>query len=283
MLKAFKNIILLLRPHQWLKNLLLLFPPFFAGRMHEKAVLEAATLSLLAFSLVASCGYIINDIKDRDSDRRHSSKKNRPIARGHIPVSLALVIAGMLYIGSMIVATFVPGKFQAYIVIYLLLSLTYTIYFKNIVIADIFIVSFGFLLRVLAGGEAFQVVVSSWLFLTVFIVALFLATGKRLGEIVSLGNVASMQRKILADYQPAYLEGVMWFCSAAAVVMYALYSIENRPNLIYTVPVVAFGLLRYIYIVRNGKGDPTEALLRDNQIMATGVVWFLMISIVIYK
>jgi 4-hydroxybenzoate polyprenyltransferase len=159
----------------------------------------------------------------------------------------------------------------------------YSLYFKHRVIIDIFFVSFGFLIRVLAGGEAFHVAVSGWLFLTVFVVSLLLAAGKRMGELITMGNDAHKQRSILIQYSPAYLEGVLWFSAAASLVTYALYALEHHNRLYYTVPVVAFGLLRYIYTVKEGKGDPTNALLQDRQIMGVGIIWAAMIGLIIYK
>jgi 4-hydroxybenzoate polyprenyltransferase len=120
------------------------------------------------------------------------------------------------------------------------------------------------------------------LFLTVFIVALFLATGKRLGEIITLGNEAAKHRNNLGQYTPSFLFGMLWFSAAAALVMYALYVVENKKEIIYTIPIAAFGLVRYIYIVNDGEGDPTAALLRDPQIMGAGIIWMFMIGIILY-
>lgn len=282
MLNTFKKYVLLLRPHQWLKNLLLIFPPFFGGKILDTTVLAALVPSLLSFSFAASCGYIINDIKDREFDSRHASKKFRPIVRGDISLIIASIIAAVLYLTAMIIAGSVSTRFEGYLVIYLFISLLYTAYFKNVVIADVFFISFGFLIRVLAGGEAFQVSISGWLFLTVFIVSLMLAAGKRAGEQISLGVDAHAQRSILSLYPPAYLEGILWFSASAALVTYSLYALEHHDNFYYTVPVVAFGLLRYIYIVKQGNGDPTEALLKDSQITGVGLLWLIMVFLVRY-
>jgi 4-hydroxybenzoate polyprenyltransferase len=150
------------------------------------------------------------------------------------------------------------------------------------VLLDIYFIAFGFLLRVLAGGEAFRIPVTSWLFLTVFSVSLLLATGKRLGEMVSMGESAHMHRKSLSKYSVAFLEGTLWFSASAACVMYALYTLEHKNGLYYTVPLVVFGLLRYIFIVKEGKGDPTDALLKDRQIMVVGILWTVMLGLMIY-
>ncbi len=271
-----------MRPHQWLKNLLLIFPPFFGGRLLDTAVLGALVPSFLSFSFVASCGYIMNDIMDRKFDSHHTTKKYRPIASGEVSVLIASIIAAVLFLTGMVLAGSVSTRFEGYLIIYLFLSLLYTAYFKNIVIADIFIISFGFLTRVLAGGEAFHVIISGWLFLTVFIVSVMLAAGKRVGEQVALGGGASAQRSILDRYPPAYLEGVLWFSASAALVTYSLYALEHHDIFFYTVPLVAFGLLRYIYVVKQGNGDPTEVLLKDSHITGVGLLWLIMVYLIRY-
>lgn len=280
MMKQYVN---LLRPHQWLKNLLLFFPPFFGGKILEQSILTTMIPSFLSFSLAASCGYILNDIKDREYDSRHRSKKHRAIASGDISPLSALIIAGALFVSAIILAGIVSAGFTGLIIIYLLISFFYTLYFKHIVIIDIFFVAFGFLVRILAGGEAFNIQITSWLFLTVFLVALFLASGKRLGELITLGENVQGHRTILNHYSTSFLEGILWFSASAALVTYSLYSIENTRKMFYTIPLAAFGLIRYVYMVKEGNGDPTEALLKDKQIMATGICWILMIGIIIYR
>jgi len=276
------SIIKLIRPQQWAKNLLLLFPPFFAGKLLDSSVRSTILPSLISFSLAASCCYIVNDIMDREKDKNHISKKNRPIARGDISVPLSIVLAAALYIIAMLMASSVSKRFEGFLVVYLLVSFAYTFFFKNMVIIDIFFIAFGFLVRVIAGGEAFNIVVTNWLFLTVFLVSLLLGSGKRLGELVSLGDDAQNHRKILAQYSHAYLEGLLWFSASTSLVTYALYTLERKNSLFYTVPIAAFGLVRYIYIVKQGKGDPTDALLFDRQILSIGILWALMIGVIIY-
>jgi len=282
-LTTFKNCLILMRPRQWVKNLLLLFPPFFGGKILDPTVLTTLAPSFLAFSFAASTGYILNDIADRAADRHHAEKKNRPIARGDIPVAVAYIIAAVLYVASMFFAFAISRHFEGYVILYILITALYTYYFKNIVIVDLFFISFGFIMRVLAGGEAFHTTVSGWLFLTVFIVSIFLSSGKRLGELIILQEEAGNHRPNLSQYSVSFLEGVLWFSASAALVTYALYTLERHNGLFYTVPLTAFGLMRYVYIVKQGKGDPTEALLMDSQIVGVGIIWAIMIGIIIYR
>lgn len=280
---ALLSYIKILRPHQWLKSLLLLFPPFFAGKLFDPSVRSVVIPALLSFSLAASCGYIVNDIRDRVADRNHATKKQRVIARGDISVVLATVIAVVLYVAAILISSnYVSRRFEWFLIIYLFVSLTYTFFLKDIVLVDIFFITFGFLIRVLAGGEAFRTPVSSWLFLTVFTISLLLASGKRLGELLSLGENAHNHRKSLSKYSHSFLEGTLWFSASASLVTYALYTLEHANDIFYTVPIAAFGLLRYIYIVKQGQGDPTEALVKDGQITAVGIVWVFVIGAIIY-
>jgi 4-hydroxybenzoate polyprenyltransferase len=260
-----------------------LFPPFFAGKLSDSSIWPAALSSIVAFSCAASCGYIINDIKDRAADRGHTLKKDRPLAKGDVSVSFAVTLGVLLYIAALLIGSNgVSRRFELYVLVYLFISLIYSFYLKDAVIADMFFISFGFLIRVTAGGEAFGTPVSGWLFLAVFTLSLLLAAGKRLGELVALGDEAGNHRKSLTHYSAAYLEGVLWFTSSSSLVMYALYAMEHRQGLVYTVPISAYGLLRYIYIVKQGRGDPTEALLRDRQIMTVGLAWFGLIGVILY-
>jgi decaprenyl-phosphate phosphoribosyltransferase len=282
-MSKFLTYINLLRPHQWLKNLLILFPPFFAGTLFERSALGDVFFSLAAFSLIASSGYIINDIIDRDADKNHAKKRNRGIPKGVVSTRFAVILSVVLCVLGLYLSTFVSSRLWIYGAIYFVVSFLYTLSLKHIVILDIFAIAFAFLIRVLAGGEAFNVRVTNWLFLTVFLVALFLATGKRVGELISLGAEADKHRKIFSHYSRTFLEGLLWSSASAALVAYALYTIDNTNKMFYTVPIAAFGLFRYIFIVQQGKGDPTEALLGDWQIMSTGIIWATMIGLIIYK
>jgi len=281
-MKLLWNYISLLRPHQWLKNLLLLFPPFFGG-LSVPIIVAAFLPAFLSFSFAASCTYIINDMFDRNADRNHASKKNRPLARGDVKVPYAAILAGILYVAAMLLASIVSEHFLGYLILYLLVSISYSIFFKHVVLIDIFVIASGYVLRVMAGGEAFHVPVSNWLFLTVFVVALFLAAGKRLGELIAQGENAAKHRHILNEYSVSFLEGVLWFAASASLVAYALYVIANKDAMLYTVPIAAYGLLRYIYVVKQGRGDPTEVLLSDRHIMTTGLVWAAMVGMIIYR
>lgn len=277
------NALKLLRVRQWIKNLILFFPPFLGGKFTTITTLgDVVWLAPLAFCLVSSGSYIINDIFDRNQDQLHPQKKHRPIASGHLSLSLAATLSSFLLLAGMLIGTLVAGQFFLLLCAYLLISIGYSISWKKQPLIDLFCIAAGFLLRLLAGGVAFHVIISDWLFLSVFLLSIFLSSGKRAGEQTLLGEGGIQHRSALAGYPLGFLDGVMIFSGSAVLVTYAMYTISH-PYLIYTVPLCAFGLLRYLLRVRQGKGgDPTESLLKDKSLFLVGALWVFMISLGLY-
>lgn len=274
-----KALVLLFRPHQWLKNLILFFPPFLGGKLTTLVASgHVLWLAPLAFCLASSAAYIFNDILDRDHDRHHPQKKFRPLAAGKLSLPLAATLCGILLLSGLLAAALVSKQFLFLLAVYLLISSGYSLGWKKRPIVDLFCISAGFLLRLLAGGIAFQVNISDWLFLSVFLLSIFLSAGKRASEQTLLGDDGGRHRVALAAYPPGFLDGVMVFSGAAVLVTYAMYTITHA-YLIYTVPLCAFGLLRYLLRVKEGEGgDPTESLLKDKTLFIVGGLWVLMIG-----
>jgi len=276
------NWLKLLRPHQWLKNLMLFFPPFLAGTLFDGGVLLKGAWPLISFCLASSTTYVINDILDREHDRHHPRKQSRPIACGAIRVTNAVVVAGLMLAMSLVAARQVSVIFVCWLAIYLLLSIFYSFSLKNLPIFDIFCIASGFVVRLFAGGEAFGVVISDWLFLSVMLLALFLSSGKRLGEKQMLGASSSNHRKSLATYPEGTLEAFMLISGAAVLVTYTMYVIAMH-RLLLTVPLCCFGLFRYILLVKGGNsGDPTDSLVKDPVMFAVGGLWALMVGVSTY-
>lgn len=271
------NYLTMLRPTQWLKNLMLFFPPFLAGQMLLPGIISTGVAPFTSFCLVSSAGYLLNDILDRDRDVFHPRKRLRPIPSGHISLTAAGVLSALLVTGGLVLAGFTSPQLLLLLAGYATISISYSVHLKNMPVIDLFCISAGFLIRLLAGGELFHVPVSPWLFLTVFLLAVFLSTGKRLGESRSLGNIAGEHRISLTRYPSGFLEGTMYMTGGAVLVTYAMYTL-NKQTLIYSVPLCFFGLLRYMLRVISGKGgDPTESLLKDRQLLIVGVIWVLMV------
>lgn len=269
----------LLRIHQWLKNLMLFFPPFLSGSIFQPEVVTKGLSAFLAFCLASSSGYILNDLVDLEHDRLHPLKMHRPLAAGTFSVTIAVASAVFLLCSAVSVTVFLLSRqFLFFLLLYLVVTTLYSLKFKDIPLLDVFCVATGFIIRLEAGGEAFAVHISDWLFLTVFLLALFLSIGKRLTEKHNLGEGAGLHRKSLDGYPDGFLEGAMYLTGGSVLVTYSMYTI-SRGQLLYTVPLCCFGLLRYVLRVKSGlSGDPTESLLRDTQLLLVALAWAMAIA-----
>lgn len=273
----------MLRPAQWLKNLMLFFPPLLSGQMPSNGILESGLPLFVSFCLVSSAGYIFNDLLDRKRDAIHPKKRLRAIASGAISAQNASVLSVVLLVSGLLLAEIFSPAILLLLLGYAVVSLMYSLALKAMPLIDIFCIAAGFLIRLQAGGEMFAIPISPWLFLTVFLMAIFLSTGKRLSESYSLGNSAHEHRVSLARYPSGFLGGTMYLTGSAVLVTYAMYVIL-KPRLIFTVPLCLFGLLRYILRVSSGEnGDPTESLLKDWVLFVVSSVWLVMVIWSIYR
>ncbi len=239
-------------------------------------------MAFIAFCLVSSAGYIFNDLLDRERDLHHPEKRLRPLPSGAVSVVGASCFAALLFVSGLVSAGLVSKKILLLILVYGLISFLYTLTLKSLPVIDLFCIAAGFLIRLQAGGELFQISISSWLFLTVFLLAVFLSTGKRLSESQTLGDCAGEHRASLVCYPPGFLAGTMYMTGSTVLMTYAMY-VVHKPKLLYTVPLCLFGLLRFMLRVSSGKGgDPTEALLKDWILFLVSLVWLLMVVWSIY-
>lgn len=273
-----------MRPLQWLKNLMLFFPPFLGGVVTMPGMINRGIKPLAAFCLVSSASYIFNDIRDMDCDQAHPAKRLRPLPRGAVSIRTASLLGGVLLFTGYFLAAAVSLRLLIYLTIYLIISAAYSAWCKHYPIIDLFCIASGFLIRLLAGGEVFSVTVSEWLFLCVFLLAIFLSTGKRLAEKGMLSETAQHHRKVLSAYPPGYLDGLLYLTGSAALVAYSIYVVNRHSMLlIYTVPLCAFGLFRYILRVKSGQsGDPTESLTKDIPLLIVGILWVVTVAWGIY-
>lgn len=272
----------LLRPHQWLKNLMLFFPPFLGGSLFFNGVWLNGLPAFVIFCLASSATYVVNDIRDCAADRLHPQKSARPLACGAVSERGATLLAAVLLALAAGLCWWQPFWFTLWLMAYLVLSLAYSFGLKDQPVFDVFCIASGFVFRLFAGGAAFDVEVSDWLFLSVLLLALFLSCGKRLAEKSLLGSVSRDHRKSLEGYPPGVLEGFMYVSGAAVLVTYTLYAI-TRHRLIFSVPLCCFGLFRYMLLVKRGaSGDPTDSLLRDPVMFAVGLIWAIMVGVATY-
>lgn len=274
----------LCRVKQWVKNLMLFFPPFLGGTLFLQTGFNQMLVSFAAFCLVSSSTYLLNDVLDRENDRHHPDKRSRPIASGQISATSALSFAALLVACGALLAWRVSGVFLVIATAYFTVSVAYSAKLKEVALVDIFCISAGFLLRLQAGGAAFNIAISEWLFLSVFLLSVFLSAGKRLAEKQHLGIAAQHHRKALLAYPEGFLEGTMYMIGGAVLVTYTMYVITRHSSLLlYSVPLCCFGLLRYILRVWSGKGgDPTESLLKDVPLLIVGMAWVCVVGWGIY-
>jgi 4-hydroxybenzoate polyprenyltransferase len=297
--------LLALRPKQWTKNSMVFAGLIFAQRFGEIDLCIAAAVCAALFCLGSSGVYLINDIADIEEDRRHPKKCRRPIASGQVSIPTARLMASALLAlalaGSWALFPGRPWVF-ACMVIYVGKEILYTVRLKHVVIIDIMVNSIGFPLRAIAGILAIQsttpgaepILISTWFLACIFFLSLFISVSKRRHEIVLLQDNAADHRAVLAEYSPLLLDQFVAICTSATIICYALYTILKTPGspeqpdpyainpMVWTVPLVIFGIFRYLYLVyhREEGGAPEQLLLNDRWLLATVVIW-LVISIAV--
>ena len=268
-----KAYLQLLRPKHCIKNLLVVLPLVFSGRLLDPFLLWKTVCAVLAFCVLASLVYIINDIRDVERDRQHPTKCRRPIASGAVPVSCAVAEEVVLF-GILIVLSQLgqfPLKSWLCMGTYFVLNLGYSFGWKNVPILDIAILVSGFLLRMLLGTSVTGIAISGWLYLTVTSVSFYMGLGKRRGE---LRTVSKSSRKVLQYYSDSFLTQNMQMCLTLTVVFYSLWSMDRGPHLMWTVPLVLCICLRYSMTVEgNSDGDPVEVIFQDKVLLLLGAVF----------
>jgi len=286
-----KPLVRSLRPIQWAKNLFVLAPAVFGGLLLDEKTVARVGLALLAFCFASSAVYLINDIRDREEDRKHPLKRFRPLAAGTLTVPVAVAAVLVLSAVAATISSYLGGSFGLILGGYLLLNLLYTLWLKHMVILDVMSISLGFVLRVEAGAEASGLEVSRWLFLCTIFLALFLAFSKRRHEITLLAGAASNQRRVLDQYSPAFLDQMINVVTASSVVSYALYSVApetvqkyGTSDLVYTIPMVLYGIFRYLYLMyqQPGERNPTEAILKDLPFLINIALWGAAVIWIVY-
>ena len=287
-----RPVVRLLRPEQWLKNFFIFAPLIFSKHLFNEAYLATAVQAFVVFSLLSSTVYIFNDIADREADRLHPTKRNRPIAAGKISISQAIGIAIGLLLVIGLLMTLLNAKFLFIAAVYFVLNLGYSFFLKRVVLVDVFIVAAGFMLRVLAGAFAINVQVSEWLVLCTLFVSLFLSISKRRAELMIVKNSANYEgRAVLREYDLEFLDQMMTIAASGMAISYALYTVAERTistfgssNLIFTTLFVLFGIFRYLYLVRARKTEDnlTHMLTTDPVTLFNIAAWFAVCVIIIY-
>ena len=275
------NLFRLLRPRQWVKNGFVLAPLVFTGGFADLATVLQALLAVFFFCVGASAAYIVNDYHDVARDRRHPAKsRQRPLAAGLVSPRQALLLLAALY-GLLVWGWFLQPSVILAIAAYLALNLAYTFVLKHQPVIDIFVVATGFVLRVYAGALALAVPLSPWMFVTTLCLALYLAAVKRRQELALSGREA---RRVLKHYSIALVDRYAEMSATGALLFYSLFVMEQRPQLVVTIPLVLYGLFRYWYVVesREGGESPTDALLSDWQLLLLLLLWVAAATYALY-
>ncbi len=278
-----KDLKSLLRIHHWFKNILIFAVPFFAGQLLQPKILGTTLLAFISFSLAASAMYIFNDLMDVELDRQHPSKKHRLLAQGKVTKGEGVKLAVSLTIPSLLLAFFLPRKFLFILILYIAFSSIYSLGLKKVILLDIFLVAIGYLLRVLAGEGATGIPASSWLLITVFLMALLISLGKRRVELSTLGLEASNHRPTLTNYSLDFLDQALLLTSASALITYVLYTVERGQGLAFTAIPAIYGILRYLQLLREDKGsDPIKTFFKDPHLLISGAILLGAIFVRIY-
>lgn len=286
------EILKLLRPHQWLKNFFVFLPIFFGNQILNKESLLLTTLTFFAFSILSSSIYCLNDIMDVEMDRLHPEKKNRPIAKGTISISAAYTTMCVLLAISL--TTLIFAKLYAVLiiaVIYYILNILYCLRLKHIPLIDIFIVSSGFVLRILAGGYSSNIELSNWIVLMTFLISLFLALAKRLDDTIYYKEKKIKLRKNISRYNAEFIQLSLAIIASVTIVCYIMYTVDQNVierisnNYLYTTSIfVMLGILRFLQltIVDMKSSSPTKILIKDRFIQLCIFFWMALFTIILY-
>jgi 4-hydroxybenzoate polyprenyltransferase len=286
-----------LRPKQWTKNLLIFAGILFSRQIGDPTLVTRAAAGFAAFSLLAGSVYLFNDLRDLEADRQHPRKKKRPIASGRLPEAVAW--GALVPILAVVVALswWLGRGFCTVALIYLVMNLAYSFWLKRVVLIDVFVIATGFDLRAIAGVDLLLPVapgtaLSPWLLVCTFFGALFLALAKRRREIENSGAEAVNQRAVLDHYTPELLEGLLTITATASLMSYALYTIWpatvakfGTEALLYTIPFVAYGIFRYLYLTRSSEKseDPSQVLLTDRPMAVCVLLYLLTVLVILYR
>jgi 4-hydroxybenzoate polyprenyltransferase len=308
MLNIVYQIIRTARPRQWLKNFSVFAGAVFSGMLFDPDVFFPSLNAFIAFCMVSSGAYFINDIVDAPKDRLHPIKKNRPIASGTLSENLAWVMAFVFVLGAVAYALTIGTFFMIAVIVYILLQLSYSMYFRNIIIMDSLVVATGFIIRVFAGGFAGEVSLSSWLILTTIGLSLLMAFGKRRSEKTLLKKHAGAlekisTRKTLRHYPDTLLDSMISMSATFCIITYSLFTFQVSPQrvnptwmtflpsiirspkwMMLTIPIVIYGVARYLYVIyeKEDAESPERVLLSDRPLLGAVVVWGLSILGIVY-
>lgn len=288
---SISNIIVLIRPHQYVKNLFIFMPMFFVGQMANVDLLVDSLIAFVAFSLSASAVYILNDYRDVEDDRLHPTKKNRPLASGSVSSQTGLVIMFLLVTCGLALMASLSIEAVAILIAYISLNLAYSFKLKRVAIIDVVIISTGFVLRLFIGSQVTAIPLSMWIVIMTFLLALFLALAKRRDDVLIFRDTGKKMRQVVDGYNLQLIDSAMTIMSAVVIVAYILYTTSaeavariGNDHLYLTALFVILGIMRYLQIalVEENSGSPTRIVLKDRFIQLTIIAWLATFGWMIY-
>ncbi|HOQ31645.1 MAG TPA: decaprenyl-phosphate phosphoribosyltransferase [Candidatus Hydrogenedens sp.] len=290
-MKVLMLLIKTLRVYQWTKNFLVFAAIIFAGELLNLEAIKLSIIAFFSFCFSASSAYILNDIIDVEKDRLHPEKSRRPIPSGDVSIPLAFFLTFILLVISLTLGYSLGIKFIAILLVYIFLTVSYSLLWKKFFLVDVLILAMGFVTRAIAGAVAINVVFSNWLIICTLFLALFLGLGKRRGELLLLKDDAENHRAVLVFYTVEYLDQLLLIVSGGALITFTIYTCSpeviarlHTDKLYLSLPFVIYGLFRYLYLVRyQGEGsDPSKVLLSDKPIILCVILWALTNVCIIY-
>lgn len=286
-----RHILISMRPRQWTKNLFLFAGIIFAQKLISPVNFTKVVLAFIIFSISSGGIYIFNDIIDRESDKVHPDKKNRPVASGVLSLPIAWISSLVMIVAGLSFSYILSRSFFLLLLAYVILMVVYSLFLKRLVLLDIIIVAFGFVLRTLAGCAVIDVTVSPWLFICTLMLALFIAASKRRQEIISLGSSAKHHRLPLVDYTPELIDKILLIVTACTLVAYTLYTLSPMTvekfggnYMVFTVPFVLYGIMRYFYLIHKEEDidSPERIIIKDKALLVDILLWVLSVIAIIY-
>jgi len=285
------NIVKLIRPHQYIKNLFIFLPLFFAARITDTGLFLNALIAFLAFSLVASAIYVFNDYQDIEVDRLHSRKKTRPLAAGVVTTRQAFIIMTVLFIAGTILMASVSFTAMNILLVYATMNIAYSFYLKHVAILDVSIIAIGFVLRIFVGSVVTNTQLSMWIVIMTFLLALFMALAKRRDDVLIYLETGEKMRKVVDGYNLQFLDAAMSIMASIVIVAYTIYTTSTEviarvhsEYLYLTALFVVLGVMRYLQLVlvEKNSGSPTRIVLNDQFIQITLTGWIATFVWVLY-
>jgi decaprenyl-phosphate phosphoribosyltransferase len=273
-----------MRPKQWTKNVLVVAAPLAAGALGSVSVVVATGLAFLSFCAISSAGYAVNDVSDREVDRHHPLKQQRPVASGALSPGSAIGLAVVLFVVALVLAALASRQLVLLVLGYALLQIGYSLWFKHEPVVDLATVSAGFLMRAVAGGVAADLRISQWFLLVAGFGSLFVVSGKRYSELHTLGSEAGTRRSLIR-YTPTYLRFVWGISAAAAVMSYSLWAFEMErstglPWHALSIAPFVMALLRYAVDIDAGMAaEPEDIIWRDRPLQLIGLAWLVLVCL----